>query len=83
MKIIYTHVIGDNKMNKKISLFISLFFMLMINVNASKITENDVLKKHEQLKNPKTGINNITETIIPITLIGVCLIINTINKSKK
>ena len=64
-------------MKKIIFLIIALFILLTGNVEAKEVTN-----KKDKYANPKTGVIDLNETIIPIALIGGCLIIHNI-KSKK
>ena len=64
-------------MKKTIFLIVLLFILSVGNVEAK-----EVANKKNKYENPKTGVIDLKETIIPIALIGGCLIIHNI-KSKK
>ena len=70
-------------MKKKIAFIIVLCLLSIVNINASTINKENVNKKYKKLKNTMTGVIDIKDTLIPIGIIGGCLIIHNYIQNKK
>ena len=68
---------------KKIIILLIVLIFIVTNVEAKTITNEDRQMVKEKVYNPKTGIINVKETIVPISIFGGCLIINNIVENKK
>ena len=70
-------------MKKKIAFIIVLCLLSIVNINASTVNEKSVNKKYKELKNTLTGVIDLEETLVPIGIIGGCLIIHNYIQNKK